>query len=112
MSKENIMNPNSNDAELGPLLRKNFQVSPAKNPAFRTEVWARIEANRKTPATWSAWLRLNAVRLAFIAVASMTVAGTSGGWIAKAQAQQNREQLVQRYLDSLDPHQQTETDRQ
>lgn len=99
------MNPNSNDAELGPLLRKNFQVGPTKTPAFRAEVWARIEANRRSPTTWSAWLRINATRFALLAVATVTIAGVSGGWIAKAQTEQNREHLVQQYLASIDPHQ-------
>jgi hypothetical protein len=99
------MNPNSNDPELGPLLREHFQVGPAKNPAFRAEVWARIEANRRSPATWSVWLRLNATRFAMLAIATATIGGLGGGWIATAQAQQNREQLVERYLASIDPHQ-------
>jgi hypothetical protein len=102
------MNSNPNDEQLGPLLRDNWQVRPVKNPDFRTEVWARIEATRRAPATLGAWLRLNAVRFAFLTIASIAVAGTSGGWIAKAQANQNREQLVQRYLASIDPHQKTE----
>lgn len=99
------MNPNPNDAELGPLLRENFQVTTGKNPDFRTAVWARIEAGRRVPATWGAWLRLNATRCAMLAVATVTIAGVGGGWIAKAQAEQNREQLVQKYLASINPHQ-------
>ncbi len=106
------MNSNSNDEQLGSLLRNEWQVRPVKNPGFRTGVWARIEAARRVPATWGAWLRLNAARCTFLAVASIAVAGTSGGWIAKAQANQNREQLVQRYLASLDPLQKTETNTQ
>jgi len=102
------MNSNPNDEQLGPLIRNNWQVRPVKNPEFRTTVWARIEATRRAPVTWGAWLRLNASRYAVLAVASVVIAGTSGGWIAKAQANQNREQLVQRYLASLDPLQQTE----
>lgn len=102
------MNSNPNVEQLGPLLRNNWQVRPVKNPDFRTAVWARIESTRRAPATWGAWLRLNAVRFAFLAIASISVAGTSGGWIARAQANQNREQLVQRYLASLDPFQKTE----
>ena len=104
------MNPNPDDAQLGPLLRSSLQVNPVRNPDFRTAVWARIEAGRRVPATWGAWLRLNAARCAFLAVASIAVAGIGGGWIATEQASQNREQLVQRYLASIDPHQQTDTE--
>ncbi|MFT3868692.1 MAG: hypothetical protein QM715_09345 [Nibricoccus sp.] len=99
------MNPNPNDAELGPLLRENFQVGPAKTPAFRAEVWARIEARRRAPVTWSAWLRLNAMRFALLTIATITIGSVGGGWIAKAQTDQNREQLVRQYLASIDPHQ-------
>ncbi|MBK9991014.1 MAG: hypothetical protein IPP19_09835 [Verrucomicrobia bacterium] len=102
------MNSNLNDEQLGPLLRNNWQVRPVKNPDFRTAVWARIEAARRAPLTWGAWLRLNAARFAFLSVASIAIAGAGGGWIATAQANQNREQLVQRYLASLDPLQKTE----
>jgi hypothetical protein len=102
------MNSNLNDEQLESLLRNNWPVRPVKNPDFRAAVWARIESTRRAPATWGAWLRLNASRFAVLAVASVVIAGTSGGWIAKAQANQNREQLVQRYLASLDPLQQTE----
>src|SRR5262245_41850327 len=99
------MNSNPNDAELGPLLRKNYQVSPEKNTAFRAEVWVRIEANRRTPATWSAWLRLNASKLALVAAICATLAGTGGGLLAAAETNRQREQLVQQYLASIDPHQ-------
>ena len=103
------MNSNSNDEQLGPLLRDNYHVTPVKNPDFRTAVWARIESTRRAPATWGAWLRLNVYRFAFLAVASITIAGIGGGWIATAQAKQDREQLVERYLASIDPHQKTGT---
>jgi hypothetical protein len=103
------MNSNPNDEQLGPLLRNNWQVRPVKNPDFRTAVWARIESTRRAPATLGAWLRLNAVRFAFLAVTSVAIAGAGGGWIAKVQTNQNREQLVQRYLASIDPLQKTET---
>lgn len=104
------MNSNPNDERLGQLLRNNYQVKPVKNPDFRTAVWARIESTRRAPTTWAAWLRLNVYRFAFLAIASIAIAGAGGGWIATAQANQNREQLVQRYLASIDPHQKTHTE--
>lgn len=101
------MDSNLNDEQLGSLLRNHIQVRPVKNPGFRTAVWARIESTRRAPATWGDWLRLNVSRFTFLAVVSTVIAGAGGGWIATAQANQNREQLVQRYLASIDPHQKT-----
>jgi hypothetical protein len=99
------MNSNPHDEKLGPLLRSSLQVTPVRNPDFRSGVWARIESTRRTPATWGAWLRLNTFRFASLAVASIAIAGVGGGWIATAQTNRDREQLVQRYLASIDPHQ-------
>lgn len=99
------MNPNSNNAELGQLLRTNLEVGPTKNPNFRAEVWARIEANRRNPASWATWLRFNAARFTVAAVITVTIFSVGGGLIANAQAHQNREQLVRQYLASIDPHQ-------
>jgi len=104
------MNSNPNDEQLGQLLRDSWQVRASKNPDFRTAVWARIESARRAPVTWGAWLRLNVYRFAFFAVASVAIAGVGGGWIATAQAKQDREQLVDRYLASIDPHQKTGTE--
>jgi anti-sigma-K factor RskA len=100
------MNSNSHDEQLGPLLRGSYQVTPVRNPDFRSAVWARIESTRRAPATWGAWLRLNTFRFASLAVASIAIAGVGGGLIATAQTNRDREHLVQRYLASIDPHQQ------
>jgi anti-sigma-K factor RskA len=93
------------DKNLGPLLRAACRVSPARNPEFRAAVWARIEAARRTPATWAAWLRLNGWRFVSCALAGVVLAGAGGGWIAKSQSERDRERLMQRYLASIDPHQ-------
>jgi hypothetical protein len=98
------MNTTSEDGTLGPTLRKHWQVQPRCNPNFRTAVWARIEAARQTPATWNAWLRLNLARFAGVTVACVVLAGAGGVWLAREQSDRNREQLVQRYLASIDPH--------
>jgi hypothetical protein len=93
------------DENLGPLLRDACRVHPARTPDFRAAVWARIEAVRRAPETWSAWLRLHSWRFASCALAGVVLAGAGGGWIAKVQSQRDREQLVRRYLASIDPHQ-------
>jgi hypothetical protein len=93
------------DENFGPLLRDACRVSPTRNPQFRAAVWARIEAARRAPATWGAWLRVNGWRFASYAVLCAALAGTGGGWIARVHSERDREQLVQRYLAIIDPHQ-------
>ena len=95
----------SHDGPSREALREHWQVSPARNPAFRTAVWARIEAARGAPATWSAWLRLNFFRVSSFAVIAIALADAGGGALARNHASQQREELVQRYLASIDPHQ-------
>jgi len=48
---------------------------------------------------------LNTFRFASLAMAGIAIAGVAGGWIATEQTNRDREQLVQRYLASIDPHQ-------
>jgi hypothetical protein len=104
------MTPDPDDASFRQSLREHWQVSPPRNPGFRTAVWARIEAGRRAPATWSGWLRMNLFRVSTFAAASIFVAGAGGGFLAQAQASRDREQLVERYLASIDPHQKTHAD--
>jgi hypothetical protein len=99
------MTPHSHDGPSRQALREHWQVSPECNPGFRTAVWARLEAARNAPATWGAWLRLNFFRVSSFAVLAIALAGVGGGALARTQASQQREELVQRYLASIDPHQ-------
>lgn len=95
-----------NDEQLRQLLRRSWTVSLKPDPGFRASVWARIEAARRMPATWSGWLHLNLARVTMAAAASIVLAGTGGGLLAATQAGREREQLIQRYVASIDPHQQ------
>ncbi len=92
------------DGSFGQVLQEHWHVHPRRNPDFRTAVWARIDSARQTPSTWGAWLRLNMLRFASVAVACVTIAGVGGAWLAHEQADHAREQLVKRYLASIDPH--------
>jgi hypothetical protein len=105
------MTSDSQDGSFRQSLRENWHVSPRRNPDFRAAVWARIEAGRRAPATWAAWLRVNVRQVATLALVAITIAGAGGGFIARTQADHEREQLVQRYLASIDPHQRVQTDR-
>lgn len=99
------MSANHNKDPLGPLLRRSWTVLLKSNPDFRSAVWARIEAGRKRPVTWSAWLKLNFTNVAMYAAASIVLAGAGGGYLAAIQASRDRDQLIQRYVTSIDPHQ-------
>lgn len=99
------MNTNPQDDALRRLLRL-WTVDPRRNPGFRTAVWAQIDSARRMPATWSGWLKLNIVHVSYCALASIVFAGTGGGLLAASQSNREREQLIQRYVVSIDPHQQ------
>lgn len=107
-AKSNTMHPPTHDRDFSHVLKEHWQVSPQRNPAFRTSVWARIDAARRSPTTWSAWLRLNFLRVASTAAACVVIAGFAGAWLARTEAIKTREHLVQRYLASIDPHQRIE----
>jgi len=89
-------------------LRRSWTVSPQVNPGFRGEVWARIEARRRVPVTWGGWLKVNFARAATFAVVSVALAGISGGLLGARKTEYEREQSIQRYVASIDPHQRTE----
>jgi hypothetical protein len=99
------MSTDHNDDQLGPLIRRAWTVSAQSNPNFRTAVWARIEAGRRLPATWSDWLKLNLASVTMYAAASIVLAGAGGGYLATNQTNRDRDQLIQRYVTSIDPHQ-------
>jgi hypothetical protein len=88
-------------------LRRSLSVSPKANPGFRGAVWARIEARRR-PATWGGWLRVNLARAATFAAVGIILAGVSGGLLGARKTEHEREQSLQRYVASIDPHQREE----
>ncbi|AKC82241.1 hypothetical protein IMCC26134_04655 [Verrucomicrobia bacterium IMCC26134] len=100
------MKTKHHDEDLRVLLRTLDQVKPVRNPAFRTEVWARIESRRQLPATWAAWLRLHLAGFSLAAAASVILAAGAGGWAATARVGREREAMVARYVASIDPHRQ------
>lgn len=99
------MSANHNEDPLGPLVRKSWTVPIKSNPNFRSAVWTRIEASRHLPATWSGWLKLNSTSVAMYAAASIILAGAGGGYLAANQTSRDRDQLIQRYVTRIDPHQ-------
>lgn len=104
------MKTQPHDDDLAPLLRQAELPTPSRNPNFRAEVWARIESRRREPATLTAWLQRHARTFASAAVLCVAAASLGGAWAADRQADRQRESLVQRYLASIDAHQQLEGD--
>ncbi len=98
------MNADSQDAALRRLLRESWTVLIRPNPNFRALVWARIEALKHRPQTWAAWLKMHLLGVGMAAAASLAVAITGAGLLAQKHAQREQEQLVSRYVASIDPH--------
>jgi hypothetical protein len=105
MYLKNTMSTDQKDDQLGPLIRRSWAVPAKSNPSFRSKVWTRIEAGSRLPATWGSWLKLNFGRVTMYAAASIALASVGGGYLAASQANRNRDQLIQRYVTSIDPHQ-------
>ena len=99
------MNNHLNDEQLRQLVRQSWTASPKSDAGFRAAVWARIESGRRLPSTWRAWFKANLASVAVYAAASVVVAGTGGGLLAANHAGRERDQLIQRYVASIDPHQ-------
>ena len=91
-----------------PLKRALRAWSPAvaPNPRFRAEVWARIEQAQTRPPSWTAWARQHLWPVTGLAATTAVLAVALGVFTAQAQAGHAREEMLQAYLVSIDPHQQ------
>ena len=98
------MTPNLNDEDLRRLLRAHWPAEVRATPEFRAGVWARIEAERRGPASWAGWLRLHLAGTAWAAAASIALAVAAGGWLATAEAEAARSREAERYVATIDPH--------
>lgn len=104
------MNSSLADDDLRRLLRRAWPTpSFPPDPTFRAAVWARIDALNQQPETWVFWLRGHMRGVAFSAAASIVFAVAGGGFAAAAGFEREREQLVDKYLASIDPHARTVT---
>jgi hypothetical protein len=95
-------------------LLRQWEVEPTLPLRFREEVWARIRlAEQRSGAgqdVWSAvrdWIAHRGLRPAFAVVLTsvLLVAGAALGWTeARKDVVQVREELGQRYAQSVDPY--------
>jgi hypothetical protein len=93
------MNPTPQDP-LGQVLAA-WQVRPPPDPAFRPQVWQRLQ--RDIPATWGGYLRARAGTWLLVAGVTLVAAGWGGRAAAEAKIDAERERRVISYLVELDP---------
>lgn len=76
-------------------------MAPQPDPAFRTQVWARLQ--RGLRPTWAGYVRTHLAGWAFAGVLAMAAAGWTGHEAAQARLEAQRERMVVSYLGNLDP---------
>jgi hypothetical protein len=78
-----------------------WRVAPSRNPQFRTDVWARIEAARHAPS-WTGYVRAHGALVA----GALMLALVLGGWTGRERARERdaaaRAALVTEYVHGLD----------
>ncbi len=90
-----------------------WKIEQPLPPRFKEQVWRRIEQAANAPTAWELWQRWlesvfakRTVALAYVTV--LLLAGLTAGYV-QGQAHQQRwqAQLAARYVQSLDPYQNT-----
>lgn len=82
-------------------LLADWRVAPRPDPAFRTQVWARLHRNART--TWAAYVRTHLAGWALAGTLAVVAAGWTGHQAAQARLEAQREKMVVSYLGNLDP---------
>lgn len=78
-----------------------WRVAPPADPNFRHAVWHSID--EQTRVTWPIYLRAHPAAWTMAAVLAVSAAGYTGGALARAHVQADREAIVVTYLVDLDP---------
>lgn len=94
------MNQSDTSERLSALLAE-WRVAPRPDPAFRTQVWARL--SRVARPTWPSYLRSHLAGWAVAGALAVVAAGWTGHQAAQARLEAQREQMVVSYLGNLDP---------
>lgn len=98
------MNADPSDSKLIQLLRRSHSSEAATNPTFKASVWRRIEKDRAPSTGWVGWLRGQAWPVFASALASLALAGWLGTQLGDLAQHRHRDELMNRYLASIDPH--------
>ena len=94
------MNSSEKDPSLSRVLA-DWRVEPERNPQFRAEVWARIEAAEAAPS-WSDYARGHAAWVAGVFALAAVVGAFSGREEARARREVDRAAVAAAYVHSLD----------
>jgi anti-sigma factor RsiW len=78
-----------------------WRVTPPRNPQFRAEVRARLEATRHAP-TWSGYLRAHGALVAGALMLALMLGAWTGRVQARDRAAAARAALVADYVHGLD----------
>jgi hypothetical protein len=96
MSNSSSPDPLPCDATLA-----SWRVDPPRNPSFRSDVWARIEADRR-PTTWGRFVRAHPAAVAAMLAVGLALGAWSGRTEARDRLESDRSQLAASYVHSLD----------
>lgn len=94
------MNSPDSDSPLSRLLAE-WRLAPDRNPRFRADVWARIDAARPARA-WSDYARLHVAWVAGVLALAVAVGALTGREEARARANADRAAMAAAYVHSLD----------
>jgi hypothetical protein len=78
-----------------------WRVTPARDPAFRQNVWRRIEAARGG-ASWAGFARTHAVAVAGALALALLLGGFAGRAEARARSTADSARMADAYVQSLD----------
>ena len=78
-----------------------WSETPRRNPAFRAEVWKRIEASEAVPS-WGGYMRAHAPWVVGALALAIVLGAIGGSAQARARASADREALASAYVRALD----------
>lgn len=80
-----------------------WRVAPRRNPTFRSETWARIEAHRADLAVgWGHYLRRHGVAWVAVFVLTAIGAGWSGHAVGRQRNERDRDAILASYVAAID----------
>ena len=94
-----MKDPESND-RLGAAMA-GWQVSPPREPQFRSRVWTRIEAAKRS-ASWPRYVRAHRAAVVGGIAAAVVLGAVTGRDQAKARAESDRSTIATSYVQALD----------
>lgn len=78
-----------------------WQVTPKRDPKFRSEVWRRVSARARVSA-WPGYFRAHAFAATGFLLLALALGAWSGHAKARTQAETQRERMIAAYVESLD----------